>query len=114
MSQDLSQALYYIETHIKEAIDLKSIAEYVGYTEYHFSRVFKRIYNTSPMKYVQRRKLIRASEEIIGGQSIMMAAASYGWDCQASFCRAFKNAYGFPPSLLKATSIGIFLRKIKR
>lgn len=107
MSQDLSRALYYIETHLKEAIDLHTLAEFAGYSEYHFSRVFKSIYNISAMKYVQRRKLIRASEEIIAGRSIMMTADTYGWDSQASFSRAFKNEYGFPPSLLKATSIGI-------
>lgn len=111
MSQDLSRALYYIETHIKEAIDLHTISEYAGYSDYHFSRVFKSIYKISVMKYVQRRKLIRASEEIINGQSIMMTADTYGWDSQASFCRAFKNEFGFPPSLLKATSIEIFISK---
>lgn len=54
----------YIEKHIDEALTVAKIAGAVGYSEYHFSRIFRKETGVSVMEYVKSEKLRRASEEI--------------------------------------------------
>lgn len=56
----------------------------------------------SVMEYVRKRRIYRASEDIIDGKKIVDAAYEYGWQSHNSFTRAFKAEYGFPPSFLRA------------
>lgn len=54
------------------------------------------------MEYVKRRRLIKASEEIAEGGKIIDAAVKYGYETSGGFAKAFRNEYGFSPSVMKA------------
>ena len=43
----------YIEKHIDEALTVAKIAGAVGYSEYHFSRIFRKETGVSVMEYVK-------------------------------------------------------------
>lgn len=98
----LTGSIRYIETNLKEKINVSLIAGSVGYSEYHFSRLFHEAMGCSVMEYVRKRRIYRASEDIIDGKKIIDAAYEYGWQSHNSFTRAFKAEYGFPPSFLRA------------
>lgn len=99
--------LRYIDEHIEEELSVSKIANEAGYSEFHFSRIFKREMKMTLKDYVVRRKLIKASEEIIAGQRIIDVAFKYGWKSHAGFTRAFKKEFGFSPSFLRTVLIEI-------
>lgn len=98
---DMMKCLAYIEKNLEMPISVKQIAERMGYSEYHFSREFKKVMGTSIMDYVIRRKLVKASEMLISGKSVLETAVQFGWQSHGGFTKAFKREYGFSPSLLK-------------
>lgn len=95
-------SLKYIEENINESITAKAVAENAGYSLYYFSRMFKKQMGLSIMEYVKDRRLIKASEEISNGKKIIDIALDYGYQSHSGFTKAFKNKFGFSPSLLRA------------
>ncbi len=100
-------SLKYIEENINESIMANDIAKNAGYSLYYFSRMFKKQMGLSIMEYVKERRLIKASEEIENGKKIIDVALDYGYQSHSGFTKAFKNKFGFSPSLLRAFSFQI-------
>ena len=98
----LFKSLKNIDTHLTEPLSLEKIASDAGYSPYHFSRVFKEHMGSTVMEYVKKRRLIKASEEIAEGRKIIDVAIEYGYETPGGFAKAFRNEYGFSPSVMKA------------
>lgn len=103
----ITKSLIYIEKNIKQKISIEDIANYVGYSKFYFSRMFKQEMNLSVMEYVKERKIMSASESILKGNKILDVAIEYGWESHSGFIKAFKSYYGFSPSLLYAMNLEI-------
>lgn len=99
---EMKNVLKFIEEHIEEPLTNKQLARVANYSEYHFIRLFKLYTGMTSMKYVMRRKLIKAYEDIINGEKIIDVADKYGWSSQSSFTNSFHREFGFSPSLLRA------------
>lgn len=97
----MEQILEYIETHICEPLTNKQLAKIAGYSEYYFIHLFKEYMNVTCMHYIWKRRLIRASEDIVNGARIIDAAFQYGWQSHSAFTKSFKREFGFSPSLLR-------------
>jgi len=97
-SKDIEKCVEYIEAHIKENITAQEIAAEVGYSVYHFFRVFSLCKEMSVMEYVRSRKLSLASIELFAGRRIMDIALDYGFETQSGFTKAFRKAYGYSPT----------------
>ncbi|HHD2752847.1 TPA: HD domain-containing protein [Clostridium perfringens] len=91
----------YIEEHITEALTSDEIAKAMGYSTYHFSRIFKKEMGVSIMEYVKDRRLLRAAEDIILGEKILDVAIKYGYETNNGFTKAFRKKYGFSPAVIK-------------
>lgn len=98
----MDQILKYIDKHLNEQITIEELAIKAGYSKFHFIRLFKAYTNATVTEYMCRRKLIRASEDIITGARIIEVALNYGWQSHSGFTKAFKKEFGFCPSLLRA------------
>ena len=103
----IAESLGYIEKNLKRKINIEEVADYVGYSKFYFSRMFKQEMNISVMEYVKERKIICASESILQGNKILDVAIEYGWESHSGFIKAFKSYYGFSPSLLYAMKLEI-------
>lgn len=103
----ITESLVYIEKNLKQKISIEEIADYVGYSKFYFSRMFKQEMSISVMEYVKERKVICASESILQGNKILDVAIEYGWESHSGFIKAFKSYYGFSPSLLYAMNLEI-------
>lgn len=101
----MEQILRYIEEHMCEPLTNKQLAEAAGYSEWHFIRVFKEHMHATPMEYVWRRRLIKASGDIADGERIIDAALKYGWQSHSAFTKSFRREFGFSPSLLRTMRI---------
>lgn len=98
----VNASLRYIEENLEEPLWIGKIAGEAGYSEFYFSRLFREHTGMSVMEYVKKRKMIKASEMILEGRKIIDVALMFGWQSHASFTKAFKNEFGFSPSLLRA------------
>lgn len=98
--QIINESLVYIENNLTRKITIEEIANYVGYSKFYFSRIFKAEMSISVMEYVKERKIICASQAILRGKKILDVAIKYGWESHGGFIKAFKSYYGFSPSLL--------------
>lgn len=94
----LFESLEYIENNIKEDLTLEIIANKVGYSQFHFSRIFKETMGMSLMDYVKERRLICASREIFNGKKIIDVSQEYGYETHSGFSKAFKKKFGFTPT----------------
>ena len=95
---DLFLCIQYIENNIKEELKAESIAKEMGYSVYHFSRIFKEEMGISLMEYVKDRRLLRAAEDIMSGKRILDVAIEYGYQTHSGFTKAFRKKYGFAPA----------------
>lgn len=101
MKTNMNLVLQYIDEHLEETLTIKELAEVVGYSHYHFSRLFKSCMNETVMEYVCKRRLVKASEDILLGNKIIDVALKYGWESHSGFTKAFIKEFGFYPSLLR-------------
>lgn len=98
----INESLRYIEEHLEENLTVAEFAEQAGYSESAFSRIFRREMGCSVLEHVRRRKLLKASELILNGTKVIDAAFQYGWQTHSGFTKAFRQEFGFSPSLLRA------------
>lgn len=103
----MGECLQYIDRNLETKLSAADISSAMGYSEFHFSRMFKADMGIPVMEYVKKRKLIKASEAILHGDKIIDAALKYGWQSHSGFTKAFKNEFGFCPEFLRAMMIGI-------
>ncbi len=52
--KDIENCIDYIEEHIKEPLTLKEITQEIGYSSYHFCRVFSFLKGMPLMEYVRK------------------------------------------------------------
>lgn len=105
-SKNIQSIVDEIDRHIKEkddALTLKSLAGYSGYSEFHISRKFKEISGMPLRDYMRMRKLAFALKELRDTQrGILDIALDYGFSSHEAFTRAFEAAYGLSPSVYRA------------
>lgn len=103
----MKDVLLYIEENIENDFSNKLLADVAGYSEFHFIKKFKEQNQCTPMEYVWRRKLVRATDEIAAGRKIVDIAFQYGFHSQSAFDKAFRRTFGISPSFLKSIRMGI-------
>lgn len=95
----VSQVRQYIFEHSDKAISLDALADYAGFSKYHFNRLFFAATGFQLGEFVQRQKLEKALHLIKHGQhNIIEVALSVGYDSHSSFSRAFKKNFDLTPS----------------
>lgn len=96
---NLNMALEYIDLNYTEDISLEFLAHYVGFSKYHFSRLFKQYTDYSFSDYLCFRRL-SASEKLLEdpSYSIMDVALNSGFSSISTFNRIFKQKKGITPS----------------
>lgn len=99
------RCIQYIESNITEKLTAECIAKKMGYSVYHFSRIFKENMGVSLMEYVKDRKLLKAAEDIMNGKKILDVAIEYGYETHSGFTKAFRKKYDFSPILIHALCI---------
>lgn len=89
----------YLDSHYMEDLNLNDIASSIGFSKYHFSRLFKQYTNCTFRTYVCHRR-IRAAEELLERPdlSITEAALQAGFPSISTFNRLFKHIKGCTPS----------------
>lgn len=95
------ESMLYMDAHLDRELAVEEIAGHAGYSVFHFSRMFREETGMPVMEYVKKRRLIRASEDILHGKKVLDAALDWGYQSHSGFTKAFTGEFGFPPALLR-------------
>jgi AraC family L-rhamnose operon regulatory protein RhaS len=97
--ESIAAALVYIETHLDETLDFNVLAQEYGFSPNYFRKLFKDVTGFSTINYVNRLRIIRASEYMQKEHlSICQAAERVGIYDLNYFSRIFKKHMGCSPS----------------
>jgi len=94
----MEKSTEYIEVNIKEHLTTEKIAKYVGYSLYHFGRIFRAFYGLSVMEYVLKRRLSLAVYDMSHGVKMIDVASIYGFETASGFSKAFRRHYNCSPT----------------
>ena len=96
---DIAKAREYLENRWKEPFDIDKLAEAVGISASHLSRLFKKHTGIAPYGYYQEIKINRLKAALRDHNlSIAQAFASCGFDEPGNCTRFFKEKVGMTPS----------------
>jgi AraC-like DNA-binding protein len=97
----ISEVLINMENNLTENVDFDQLAKRYGFSTNYFRKIFKDVTGLSPVKYVNRLRIIRACAYIQSEHySLKDAAAEVGIYDFNYFSRLFRQVMGFPPSRL--------------
>ncbi|MBE5913856.1 MAG: helix-turn-helix domain-containing protein [Pseudobutyrivibrio ruminis] len=93
----------YIDSHCSEDLKLDEVADMSGFSKFYFERLFKQFTGTSFYKYVNQKRIAKASELLIEpGNSVTDVALNCGFMSISSFIRMFKLQKGCTPTEFKS------------
>lgn len=96
--ESVTKAIAYIEDHLCGKISAEVIAELVGYSSYHFQRMFQLVTRNTVMEYVRGRRLTRAAYDLFHSDvRLVEIAFKYRFESQEAFTRAFQNRFSISP-----------------
>ncbi|MDT8861906.1 helix-turn-helix transcriptional regulator [Alkalihalobacillus sp. MEB130] len=95
----VQQSISYMEERLIEDISPDGIADYVGYSPFHFHRIFQSVTGISIAEYIRRRRLTHAACDLVmTDEKIITIAITYHFSSQESFTRAFKQLFQISPA----------------
>lgn len=94
----LQNTIDYIEENLKSEITVSEIAEYTGFSVYHFSRLFSNYIGMPVAAYLTKRRLYHAIFSIQSGKKTIDVALEYGFNTYPGFYKAFKREFGCSPT----------------
>lgn len=102
-ADSLLYARAYIDEHFNQKVTVEELAEMVGYSYHHFRHLFRRAFGVSPMAYLLRKRIERASHLLLhGAMTVTAIAAECGFASDAQFSTLFKRECGEPPRSFRA------------
>lgn len=90
--------LTYVDSHYASEITLEQAAALVGFSKFHFSRLFKEFTNCTFYDYLSQTRIQAAKRLLSTNTSITDIAFQTGFNSLTSFCRCFKKYTDLSPS----------------
>ena len=94
----IQKSIDFIESHLKDDIDIYSIVEQSHFSTTHFYRIFNALVGDSLKDYIRKRRLSNAVIELSTSKKRLIDIAfEYGFNSQEVFTRAFYRTFGITP-----------------
>jgi len=96
----INRVMDYIDRHINQPLDLKTIADVANFSPFHFHRVFTFLIGETPIDYIQRLRVERAAWKLRESEPLSITEIAYdcGFGSISLFSRTFKKYFGITPS----------------
>lgn len=94
----VTKLIGYIDEHIAEDLSLEKLAEYVSFSTFHLSRMFKRYTGTTLNKYIITKRIDKAKLLLKSNMTITNVSKEVGFNNYNHFYRTFKTATGLSPA----------------
>lgn len=94
----IQKNIEYIETNLHEELSLASMARFVGFSKYHYHRIFRKEVGVTVSEYIRYRRIAHSANMLLYTDTkIIDIALYYRFESQESFTRSFKKYYQLPP-----------------
>ena len=101
----VEQAIHYMRENIENRITMAEVLRYVGYSQSHFSTVFKKKTGMSPLSYFNRLKVEHACKLLkTTDLKVNMICYKVGIEDPLYFSRLFSKVMGMSPSEFRIKS----------
>lgn len=102
----LLPVIHYIEKHYAEPISLQDIADVINISSSYCCQLFKKIYKTSPVDYMNNLRIEKAKNLLLTNDfmPIQKICELVGFSDPSYFCRIFKKQTGITPSEFRENS----------
>ena len=94
----IQESLDYIEDNLTCEISAQELSERVGFSLFHYYRLFQTAVGLPVMQYILRRRLLSAIYEISCGSKMIDVELRYGFETHAGFYKAFVREIGCTPA----------------
>src|SRR6267142_1162728 len=99
------KALWFIESHLADALSLDEIAGVGGISRFHMVRAFGAATGLSVMRYVRARRLSEAARALANGApDILTLALDADYGSHEAFTRAFRDHFGVTPEAVRGSA----------
>ncbi len=103
---EIDAVLAFIQQHIDEPLPLSRLANYVAYSPYHFTRIFKERMGLSPLYYVSALRLQRAKDLLLRTNlSIRDVGLEVGQQSLGTFTTRFTERVGVTPAQFRNSTL---------
>lgn len=100
--EKITSLLNYIDENYMENITLEDAAAYIGFSKYHFSRLFKQYTEQTFYDYLCRKRISVAQIMLSTNASVTEIAFQTGFNSPTAFCRCFKKITNLSPSAYRS------------
>jgi AraC family transcriptional regulator len=99
------KALWFIESHLADALTLDEVAAKAGISRFHMVRAFAAATGLSVMRYVRARRLSEAARALANGApDILSVALDADYGSHEAFTRAFRDHFGVTPEMVRGSA----------
>lgn len=96
--QRIVRAKNFIDENFHESINLDKISKKAFISRFHFHRLFRNIYKTTPHNYITRKRIDKAKELLADNRPVSEVCNEVGFESVGSFSILFKKEIGFAPT----------------
>ncbi len=99
----LSRARKFIDESYQLPLDLMEISRQACLSRYHFLRLFRDAFNTTPHQYLIQRRIEKAKELLRSRRSLSITDVCFevGFESLGSFSSLFRKRVGQPPAIYR-------------
>ena len=101
-SEAVGAAVRFIRENYRRGLTVREMASAAGFSDAHFSRVFKRQTGCAPYEYLQLCRIDEAKRLLLStGLSVGEIADRVGYGSEGHFIHAFRKKVGVPPGAFR-------------
>lgn len=103
--KEIKGAVSYIQYHLDQPISLAQVADYAGYSPYHFTRIFKEKMGVSLFYYISSLRMQRAKELLLHTNfPVRDIGLDIGQQSLGTFTTQFTKRIGVTPSAFRKSA----------
>ncbi len=96
--QRIVSAKVYIDDNYQKSINLEQISQKAFLSRFHFHRLFRRIYQKTPLEYITKKRIDKAKMLLSENKLVSEVCNEVGFESIGTFSNLFKKEIGFPPT----------------
>ena len=110
--QRINKVVAYINNHLDETLDLKTLANEAALSEFHFHRIFKALKGEAIGGYITRLRL-EATARLLRYTALTIEEIAFniGYETPASLSKAFKKQYSISPTEYRTNKDTYIMKK---
>lgn len=104
-SRAVQECCAYIQSHLREPIELKQLAVATGYTEYYLSRKFHDETGVRLNDYIRNARIDLAKVLLLTNRTTEQVSDELQFSARSYFCKVFKETTGMSPAQYRTSKL---------